>query len=133
MKVLRVTNPDAAITLTPWFVPVMQTREEICAILFNMMTDDPERTYVTIVIDGQTIKGMAVTICRFNDAFIWQARSNGLDRKTVDYMLGLIEQWARSKGFKRLSAYPNRNRRIWQRRWGFMLSQTNKNEVYKEI
>lgn len=131
MEFLTTQNPEVALTLIPWFVPTTQTREDIYLELIDRLTHTPDETFVCLVLDGDLIKGMAVAYCRLRDVFIWQARSEGLRPRFVDMAFERICDWAKSKGFNRITGMPNRAKKIWQRRWGF--EELNETEVYKEI
>jgi len=120
--------------LVPWFVPENQTREDIYLELIDRLTNTPDETFVCVVIEDDLIKGVAIAYCRDKDVYIWQTRSdNGMSSDAVDRVLGGMKCWAKSKGYNRLSAGPNRARRVSKRRWGFQESQDNKREVYLEI
>lgn len=131
MKYQRIYNPDAAIALVPWLIPVNQSREEIALELFDRMKYNQDETFVITVMSGGILKGMAVAFCRDDDVFLWQARNEGLTQKQVDIGFKIICDWAKKEGFNKLVTIPNRQAEIWIRRWGFQVSETG--EVYKEI
>lgn len=133
MKILRKTNPDTSLSLLPWYVPFDQTKEQIGLELNDKMIHHPDDTLVLVVMDDaeKHILGFSIAYARYDDVFIWQARNINLSRPEVDLVLEQIYAWARQKGFSRIAAIPNRNPKIWKRRWGFIKSINN--EVIKEI
>ena len=134
MRFLIVQNPDMALVLVPWFVPVDQAREDIYLDLIHRLKYNPDETFVCLAIENDLIKGMVIAYCRIKDVFIWQVRtSKDVSRYIVDLVFNGVCHWARSRGFNRVSTVPNRAKKIWQRRWGFRESEENKLEVFKEI
>ena len=133
MKFLTTKNPEAALILMPWLVPVTQSREDIYLELRERLTDNPDETFVCMIVDGDLIKGMAVAYCRYKDVFLWQARKAAdLSNKMVDKAFEKIKEWARSKGFDRISAISSRPTRSYTRRWGFVESEIQ-GEIVLEI
>lgn len=133
MEFLITKNPEVALTLIPWFVPLNQSREDIYLELRERLTDNPDETFVCVAIEDNLIKGMVVAYVRYKDVLIWQSRNEGLSRSIVDFVFNGVCHWARSKGFDRVTTVPNRARKIWVRRWGFRESKENKDEVFKEL
>jgi hypothetical protein len=133
MKIQRAIKPEMALLLLPWYVEVNRTREMIGWELNERMAKQPDDTLVLVAMDNQEkhILGFSACYVRYNDVFIWQARNEKLSRSEVDEVLNSICKWAKSKGFSRIAAMPNRNPKLWKRRWGF--SATINNEVVKEI
>jgi len=132
MRFLTTKNPDIAYILVPWYVPVNQSREDIFLETYERLKYTPDEMFVCLAVDNDVIKGMVMAFCRYNDVFLWQARSEGLARKYVDRAFDGLCLWAKSKGFDRIVTVPNRAAKLWQRRWGFK-QQPNSNELYKEI
>ena len=124
-------NPNVALMLVPWFVPVNQKLEDMMLELYDRLKNDPDDTFVCLVIQDDLIKGMVIAYCRAMDVFIWQARNQGLARATVDRVLDGLYHWAKAKGFGRITTIPNRAAKLWERRWGFR--QQDSNILYKEI
>lgn len=134
MRFWITKNPKVALILIPWFVPVNQTREEMYLELRHRLAYNPDETLVCLIIDNDLIKGMGIAYCRYNDVFIWQAStSKDIPRSIVDSAFRGILHWSKSKGFGCVSGMPNRAKKIWLRRWGFMESKKDKDEVYLEI
>lgn len=133
MKIVELTNPEkTSLELMPWYVEVDQTSLQIGWELYQRMQHLPEDTLVLAVLDEmEQITGITIAYARYSDVFIWQARSGKLTRSDVDKVLARICEWAKSKGFKRIAAVPNRNPRVYSKRWGFIKSTNN--EVVKEI
>lgn len=132
MKILRTSNPDAAIALLPMYVCFNQTREEIAEELFARLCNDSDNTLVITVVDDDTnIKFFSASYVRDDEVFIWQARGDkSLEKKWPDICLGLIMGWAKKKGIEQITAVPNRNPKVYQRRWGFELKD---NRLIKKI
>lgn len=133
MKILRTDNPDASLLLLPWYVEFDQTRAQIGLSLNERMKSQPDDILVLLITDdeAQKILGFAVSYIRYEDVFLWQAKHSGLNRREVDEVFKTICLWAKNKGFNKISAIPNRNPKIWERRWGFIKSIND--EVVKEI
>jgi len=127
-------NPNVAFLLVPWFVPCGQSREDIFLETYERLRDMPDDTFVCLAIDGESdrMKGMVVAFCRYSDVFIWQARSERLASKIVDYAFNGLCLWAKSKGYDKVTTRPNRAAKLWQRRWGFR-QQPNSDLLFKEI
>ena len=125
-------NPDVALLLVPWFVPCNQSREDILLETYDRLSHTPDDTFVCLAIDEDRIKGMAIAYCRYNDVFLWQARSEGLASSVVDRAFAGLCHWARGKGFTKITTVPNRAAKLWMRRWGFRL-QPRSSEIFKEI
>ena len=124
-------NPNIALMLVPWFVPVNQKIEDMMLELHGRLTSDPDDTFVCIAIEDNLIKGVVIAYCRARDVFIWQARNQGLTWATVDRVLDGLCRWAKAKDFDRITTMPNRAAKLWERRWGFR--QQDSNILYKEI
>lgn len=134
IKFYVTQKPEVALVLLPWFVPVDQTREAMYLELRYRLTYHPDETFVCVALDGDTIKGMAIAYCRQHEVFVWQAAAaNDVSSEVVDAALKGIVCWARSKGFSKIVAIPNRARELWVRRWGFQESRANEREVFLEI
>lgn len=129
----RVTDPDVALLLLPWFVEenCNMNRLQLGEELFNRMTDYPEDTLVLLIYYGDELRAFGVAYCRENDVKIWQAGSINLDRQVVDVGFDFIKRWAKSKGRSRITTEPNRNLKIWKRRWGF--EPVSEKEVAMEV
>ena len=126
MNFITTKNPAAALSLIPWLVPNGQSIEEIYLELRERLEEDPEETYVCMIVDGNFIKGMAIAYCRYNDVFIWQARKAGdLSSKFVNIALENIKEWARNKGYDSISAVPIKPAKVFSRRFGFQKSINN--------
>ena len=133
MRFLRVTDPRLGYIFVPWFVECDLSRKDMFLILMQKLTHEPDEIFAALVIDNDLIKGAVIACTRKEDVLLWQARGdNGIDTKTVDRVLDGIGHWAKSKGYSRITAFPNRARKLWVRRWGFRPSPENEHEVYKE-
>lgn len=131
MQFIKTDNPEVALILVPWFVPLNQTAEDIYLELRERLEDDPEETWVGLLVEGDKIKLMGIAYCRERDVFIWQARKEkGVTSEQVDAVFDRLKEWTKEQGFDRISAIPNRDYKAFTRRWGF---QTNNGEIYLEL
>ncbi len=134
MRFWITSNPEIALRLIPWLVEVNEGRMDMYLELRSRLTYNPDETFVCLAIEGNLLKGMTIAYCRHNDVFIWQVRTEkGVPRSIVDFGFEGVKHWARSKGYSKITGFPNRAKRIWQRRWGFKESKSNKDEVYLEV
>ena len=132
MEVIRTSNPDAAFALLPFYVPDNQTREQIAEELFARLCNAPDDTLLVVGRENNKIKFMSISYVHDDEVFCWQAyHDKTVSRKWVDLVFGMIQGWAKVKNKKRITAIPNRNPKLWKRRWGFDIAEDN--SVYKEI
>lgn len=132
MECIITNNPEVALILIPWFIPFDMTREGIYLELRERLENNPDETFVCLIIEGESIKGMACGYCRYKDVFIWQARKLvDLSSKFVDKAFEKIKEWAKNKGYKLISAVPRKKWMVYFRRWGFKKSVNN--EIILEI
>lgn len=129
LKFVSVTDPNISYVLAPWYITDFENVVEIGQELHHRLTYNPDETLVLIAhIDGQ-IKAYAIAYVRAKDVFIWQAKAvPGFGPNKA--MFGMIELWARHKGFNKLSAQSKRRRGLC-RLFGFRPSGTD--ELIKEI
>ncbi len=133
MNYVVTKNPEVAGVLVPWFVLSHgQTRASVLRELVERLVCWPEETFVCLAVEADKLKGFTVAYRKDRtEAFMWQARSEGMKRNEVDVAFASVEKWAKGLGIRRLVAAPNRALKLWCRRWGF--TKLNEFEVCKEI
>lgn len=133
LRIERTTNPADALVLRNWFVPVDQSRLEVVVEVLIRMADDGDNTLVLCASRNDVLMGVSVSYMEESGrAFLWQARSKGLSRDEVDIGFQIICDWIRKKGVHVVATVPNRNKKIWARRWGFQ-EIPNSDEMVKVI
>lgn len=132
MVYIETKNPEVALTLMPWFLTNEQSREDTYLELSERLEENPDETFVCLVLDDKIIKLMAIAYCRYKDVFVWQARKSAdLSSKMVDKVFDKLKDWARKKGFNRISTIPAKPKKVIYRRWGF--EDSINNEVVLKI
>lgn len=120
LKVERTTNPVDALVYRHWFVEVDQSRLEIVVEIYRRMAYDGDNILFLMASKNDVLMGVSVSyIEETGRAFIWQASSRGLSRDEVDIGFEVICDWIRKKGVYVVATVPNRNKKLWVRRWGF--------------
>jgi hypothetical protein len=122
--------------LLPWFTQKYQSKLTSALELTGWMADDPDLTCVCLVMDGDDIRGVSIAYATDDgSAFIWEAHSGReVPREVIDEVLQMMIDWAKSMGFKKITGKPNRAAKLWVRRWGFTIIETDGiTEIYKEI
>jgi hypothetical protein len=86
-------------------------------------------------MNGDVIRGVSIAYGTDDGAFIWEAHSGReVPRSTIDEVLEMMIDWAKSMGYNKITGKPNRAAKIWVRRWGFTIIETDGiTEIYKEI
>lgn len=131
---IRVTDPNMAVQLVPWFVPENETVQDMLLFLYDRLANCSDETFLCLGVENDIIKGIAIAYKAGEEVFIWQATAaKGVKPYQVDELFDEIKKWARTIGCRRISCIPNRAKRIWERRWGFKQSDRNENEVILEI
>lgn len=118
----------------PWFVQVDQTKtEQLIYFIDTLTTHFPKKMNVTCAYDKDDhMVGLCIAVVQEDNLFLWQARSEGMTKKEVDEAMESLYDWARKRGCKTVTTIPNRDPKIWTRRWGFK-EQPGSKEIIKEI
>jgi len=109
-------NPEIAFTLMPWYVPLMETREEIGRELYERLKQVPNDTLCGVFYENG-IRGMFIAYCREDDVFIWQA--NAPKNKYIKLVLDTVVLWAKFRGFDWIRLITTKRQAI-KRRFGFV-------------
>lgn len=120
MRFIQAKHPAICWPLLPWFVEGDQTRKEIFMELYGRLEQEPENTFVEVVLDGDMCKGVLVGYVSGDHIWIWQARAKK-DFKQGKRMFGDLIAWATRKGKNELRAgcSKNKNMKLFMRRFGF--------------
>jgi hypothetical protein len=134
-KVIRTVSPIDALKLVPWFTDRRQSKADCFIEAFERMLHQQHNTCVCLVLDGDEVKGIAVAYGRDEDAWIWESHSSlDLPRKVVDEVLDKLIEWAKGRGYTRISGKPLRAAKLYVRRWGFKtIKYDYGTEIYKDI
>jgi hypothetical protein len=121
IMVKLATDPRTAIELLPWYVEVDQTRKEICEEVYARMLNDPNRIMVVLLFAYDLLCGFGIGKVEGEDLFLWQGHTDShVPRSVVDETIGRIMNWGKAMGCNRILTVPNRNLKLWRRRWGFV-------------
>lgn len=120
MRIDRYTDPDISYVLYPWYVEVNQTKEEIGFELYTRLKNNPEETFIIVLSEGLIIRGFLVAYVRYNDVFIWQARTTRPQYSKIGF--NIIVKWAENLGKNkiRIIAGSKTLRRFFSRKYGFI-------------
>jgi hypothetical protein len=111
-------EPAIALWLTPWYISIDQTREEIGLELYTRLKYSPDDTLFGIFREaGKGVRGVFAAYCRDDDVFIWQA--NAPRNKYVKLVFDTVIAWARAKGFDKIRLISTRRQPI-KKRFGFV-------------
>ena len=129
MTIINTKDPKVWGYLYHWFIPYDQDRLLIGAELCQRLTETPDDTYVSIIVEDDAVIGVLIGyIINETDALIWQAKAKPSFKQSRQILDGFID-WAKEKGMKRIVAFSDRARSL-SRRYGFTSSG---NLLTKEI
>ena len=129
MTIINTKDPKVWGYLYHWFIPYDQDRLLIGAELYHRLTETPDDTYVSIIVEDDAVIGVLIGyIINETDALIWQAKAKPSLKQSRQILDGFID-WAKEKGMKQIVAFSDRARSL-SRRYGFTLSG---NLLTKEI
>ena len=133
IKIVKTSNPDAAIALMPLYVETEKADRKILAErLFERMCKEPEETLVLGMTENDSLVGFGVVYSNGNVATVWQTKVlPSIDSRWTAILFGLMIGWAKKKGFKKITAETQRNPKAWQKRYGFDVADNG--TIYKEI
>ena len=119
MRILNTKNPEIAVLLIPWYVPVEKSPVDICLELRQRLTERPEDTFCAVAIEDNVGHAMLLAYVNDDHVWLWQARARA-GFKYGRILFNGVTEWARSKGYKQLRMGTSQGRmRAYQRRYGF--------------
>ena len=132
MWLLNNKNPDFAIWLVPWFIPVNQDPINMSWKLRQRLKETPDDTLCLVAIEKNIIQAVLIAYTRKRDVWLWQAHGRKGFRFSKLMFNGLIH-WTRGKSKKRIrcKVTNERNRKLYELKYGFK-SKRNK-EMYLNV
>lgn len=120
MIFINVKDPDATLSMLPWFVAVDKSPIDIGFELSERLQDDPDNTLVIVAEQGSNVQAVVAAFVEANPetgqrhVFIWQGRSRA-GFKYGKLLFEQIEQWAKGKDIRRIVLGTQRGRAMCRR------------------
>lgn len=123
MMFINVKEPDATLSMLPWFVPADKSRIEIGYELSERLDAEPENTLVIVMADQGSVQGVVAAYIETNPdngerhVFIWQAQTLPVFQY-AKLVFDQITLWAKDKNINRIVIGTQRGRALC-RKYGF--------------
>lgn len=109
----------ATMAIIPWLVPTESPQIMIEKLQTRLRRKTT--TFCAIAIEDDRTQGVMVAYCSIGHAWLWQAHTRRGFRFSR-MMFEALKVWTRAKGLReiRLAATDERNRKLYERRYGFV-------------
>lgn len=124
MKFIRLTEPEDAAKLIPWFTPTEeQDRMTIACTLAQRLATTPQRLFCLVAVQDRIAHGILIAYIseRYKrTVWIWQARADAGFTKGKA-MLEQLKVWAKERQCKQIRMAPTNKllERFYERHYGF--------------
>lgn len=118
MRLLNNKDPEFAMRLIPWFVPVGQNPIDMGWKLYERLKENPDDTLCLVAIEKNIIQAVLIAYVQKRAVWLWQAHG----RKGFRFsklMFNLLKSWTKTKNRKRIRIGIYERKEAFQRKWGF--------------